>query len=183
MQALHIRSRISTYCTPLLLLVCICGCLYAETTTERIAKCEAISQSVFEALNAQNPKAIREYLALNFTFVGQKWPWAKMILDGVVEELGGSYTNINRVNEELNKSELTLTYEYLFSKDEEEKVTTASFRFNKRNNIVEIVFHMMKEVKVEGLENEELGMRNWRVRSEADWPTGSSLLASTTRTL
>jgi len=151
MQAFSFSRHMVTYCIPLLIMVFICGCLHGKSMSleERVEYCDNISQKVFEALNAQNPKAIKGYLALNFTFVGQKWPFAKLIFNGMAEEMGGTYTNIKRINEDLEKGVLTLTYEYLFSLDSEEKTTTASFRFKKSNNIVEIVFHMFKDVKVE----------------------------------
>jgi len=129
-----------------------------KTINGRIATCDPIAQKVFEALSAQNIKAVNKYLAFTFTFLGQRFPLGKMVFNATIEQLGGNYTNIKRTKEELNDDVLTLEYEFLFSLDTEVKTRTATFYFNKNNKIVSIdlsMFQINIDSILEGDEEEE----------------------------
>jgi len=115
-----------------------------QPITDRIAVCDKLAFSIFDALSTKNSKAVKKDLAFGFTFMGQKFPLAKMVFNAAIEQLGGEYANVHRISEDCHKGILTLEYEFLFSLDPEKKARTATFHFNKANKIVEIVFSMFK---------------------------------------
>ena len=122
---------------------------------DNIPKCDQIAQEVFNAICKQDPSSVKKHLALNFSFMGHKFPVAKLVFDAVFREIPGTFSKFKQVKSEISKNNISIVYDFVFTFKEEPKQQTILFQFNKSFKITLIETSML-EISVNSEEaNEE----------------------------
>ena len=123
---------------------------------DHIPKCDQIAREVFKAICKQNPSSVKKHLALNFSFMGHRFPIAKLVFDAVFREIPGTFSEFKQVKSDISKNNISIVYDFVFTFKEEPKQQTILFQFNKSFKITLIETSMLEiTVNSEAAEEDE----------------------------